>query len=87
MNTAVENKEAPVIKCSCDSNSGCTVINQPRSFWDFMMAILGVALLAVDIGGIVLAKGFWLTAFSICFPPYAFYLVVAKIMSGFLGVI
>ena len=38
------------------------------------------------IMGIVLAKGFWLTALSICLPFYSWYLVVEKIMidTGFL---
>ena len=33
--------------------------------------------------GIVLAKGFWIVAVAIFFPPYAFYLVVEKVTSLF----
>ena len=32
------------------------------------------------LAGIVLAKGFWSTFFSIYVPPYAWYLVVEKLM-------
>lgn len=30
--------------------------------------------------GIVIAKGAWSTGFAICMPPYAWYLVVERIM-------
>jgi len=33
------------------------------------------------LAGIVLAKGFWCTLLSICFPPYPMYLVVEKVMT------
>jgi hypothetical protein len=32
------------------------------------------------LGGAVLAKGFWLTAAAVVFPPYAWYLVVELAM-------
>lgn len=32
------------------------------------------------IAGTVLAKGFWLTFLSICFPFYPWYLIIEKIM-------
>lgn len=37
------------------------------------------------LAGIVLAKGAWLTAAAVFFPPYAWYLVIerAMIMAGF----
>ncbi|HET8686456.1 MAG TPA: hypothetical protein VFM18_07305 [Methanosarcina sp.] len=38
-----------------------------------LLAVLWVA-------GIVLAKGFWLTVLAVCFPLYAWYLIVEKIM-------
>ncbi len=51
-----------------------------RTTADLIGEILGVALgLAICfcwLAGIVLAKGFFSTAFSCIMPPYAFYLVV-----------
>lgn len=32
------------------------------------------------LAGMVLAKGFWLTAAAVFFPPYAWYLVVERAM-------
>ncbi len=45
------------------------------------MNALGSLLLAVAwLAGVVLAKGFWSTWAAMCFPPYAFYLVVERSM-------
>jgi len=42
---------------------------------------IGFSLAVITwIMGVVLAKGFWLTALSICLPFYSWYLVVEKIM-------
>ena len=30
--------------------------------------------------GVVLSKGFWSCLFAMCIPPYAWYLVVEKVM-------
>lgn len=35
---------------------------------------------AASVGGIILAKGFWLTTLAVLFPPYAYYLVAAKLL-------
>jgi len=43
-------------------------------------AILFLIVSVSWIAGIVLAKGFWLTALSICMPFYSWYLVVEKLM-------
>jgi hypothetical protein len=54
-----------------------------KNLTELISAILfGVPWLA----GIVLAKGFWSTTAAVCIPPYAWYLVVERIMivSGFL---
>jgi len=40
-----------------------------------------LVLLTTWMAGIVLAKGFWLTALSIFFPFYAWYLVVERLMT------
>ena len=43
----------------------------------FSVTLLGVLWLA----GIVLAKGFWSTVAAICVLPYAWYLVVERVMA------
>ena len=40
------------------------------------------SLLVSWLAGIVLAHGFWLTALSIFFPFYAWYLVVERLLSA-----
>ena len=45
-----------------------------------MKSIVQLTLITTWVAGIVLAKGFWLTLFSICMPLYSWYLVVEKIM-------
>ena len=45
---------------------------------------LGIVMLLVIcipwLMGVVLSKGFWSCLFAICIPPYAWYLVVEKVM-------
>ena len=56
---------------------------------DRFAELLGVTMFGVSwIAGAVLAKGFWSTAAAICFPPYAWYLVVERgmVMAGWIGV-
>lgn len=36
------------------------------------------------IAGMVLAQGFWSTSFAIFIPPYAFYLVIERLIHTFL---
>ena len=36
------------------------------------------ALLFIWSAGIVIAKGVWSTAFAVCFPPWAVYLLVER---------
>jgi hypothetical protein len=43
-----------------------------------MAHVLSVIGAVVWLAGIVLAKGFWLTALAICVPFYAWYLVVER---------
>ena len=47
----------------------------------------GFIVVASWLAGIVLAKGFWSTAFTIILPPYAWYLVVEHLMlfNGFVN--
>ena len=49
--------------------------------------IVAVLVIVSWLAGVVLASGFWSTAFAICFPPYAWYLVVerAMVMAGWVG--
>lgn len=54
----------------------------------FNSLFLNAVTLAVFIAwimGVVLAKGFWATAFACCIPFYAWYLVAERLMliSGF----
>lgn len=48
--------------------------------------IIKLGLIVGWISGIVIAKGFWSTLFSVLVVPYAWYLVIEKIMiiSGWL---
>ena len=52
----------------------------------FLGDMVGLIAVITWLMGIVLAKGFWMTALSII-PFYAWYLVVEKIMvtTGFIG--
>lgn len=45
-----------------------------------MKYIAYIALVFWWMAGIVLAKGFWLTALAIALPFYAWYLVVERLM-------
>jgi len=47
---------------------------------DIMEWIIRLVLIAGWIAGIVIANGFWSTLFSVFIAPYAWYLVVEKIM-------
>ncbi len=47
-----------------------------NNIYSFIFSIAWVA-------GIVLAKGFWLTLLSIVFPPYAWYLLIEKLMAHY----
>jgi len=38
------------------------------------------------VAGVVLAKGFWMTAFTVCIPFYAWYLVVERAMQAIMWV-
>ena len=42
--------------------------------------IFSTTLCIAWLMGIVMAKGFWLTALSICLPFYAWYLLVEELM-------
>jgi hypothetical protein len=45
------------------------------------MKILGTVIAgAAYVGGVVLAKGFWLTALAVILPPYGYFLVAAKLL-------
>lgn len=53
-----------------------------------LVELLVAVLLDVPwLAGIVLAKGFWSTAAAVCVPPYAWYLVVERVMvmAGWIG--
>lgn len=43
-----------------------------------MRYVASFVLLVAWLAGIVMAAGFWLTALAICFPVYAWYLVVER---------
>lgn len=42
--------------------------------------VIGLMVGFCWLGGIVIAKGALSTGFAICIPPYAWYLVVEKVM-------
>lgn len=46
-----------------------------------MREIIGLILLIGWVSGVVLAKGFWMTFATIFAFPYAWYLVIEKLMS------
>ena len=46
-----------------------------------MRDILKVLLTLIWVAGIVIAKGFWSTFFSIFFPPWSWYLVVERVLT------
>lgn len=50
-------------------------------FRDTVNYILGVVMLFFWLVGVVLANGFWSTVSSIFFFPYAWYLVMEKMVS------
>ena len=43
-------------------------------------AVSAWALLLAWLAGVVLAKGFWSTAFAVFFPPWSLYLVAERVM-------
>lgn len=46
-----------------------------------LVELLGAVLFGLPwLAGMVLAKGFWSTAAAVCVPPYAWYLVVERVM-------
>jgi hypothetical protein len=49
-----------------------------------MKHIATIIITAGWLAGIAIAKGFFSTIFSIMIPPYAFYLVVEKLVVRFL---
>jgi hypothetical protein len=48
-----------------------------------MQYIIQFFALIIWIAGIVIAKGFWSTFFGIFFPPWAWYLVIEKLLRHF----
>lgn len=44
------------------------------------LCLLSIALVVVWIAGVVVATGFWSTAAAICIPPYAWYLLIERVM-------
>lgn len=44
-------------------------------------AMISYSIFFLWIAGIVIAKGFWSTFFSIFIPPYALYLIVERLLS------
>lgn len=54
----------------------------------YLVELIGLVLLGVSwIAGVVLATGFWSTGAAVCMPPYAWYLVVERMMAmaGWIG--
>lgn len=49
-----------------------------------MKMFIGLLIVIGWIAGIVLAKGFWLTVLAIVVPIYGWYLVIERIMNGWL---
>jgi hypothetical protein len=47
---------------------------------EVLVLIVTYSLSFLWLAGIVIAQGFWSTFFSIFFPPYAFYLIVEKLL-------
>ena len=45
-----------------------------------MRELLGFFMLIAWLGGVVLAKGFWLTTLAVTVPFYAWYLVLERVM-------
>lgn len=43
-----------------------------------MRHIYALIIIVAWLAGVVFAKGFWLTFAAVCFPPYAWYLVVER---------
>jgi hypothetical protein len=53
-----------------------------RRFISDLSGLLTVVFIVTPwLAGIVLAKGFWSVTFSILFFPYAYYLVVEKVLT------
>ena len=44
------------------------------------LCLLSIALVVVWIAGVVVATGFWSTTAAICIPPYAWYLLIERVM-------
>lgn len=45
--------------------------------------LCGAVAIIAWIAGVVLAKGFWLTTVAVCFPFYAWYLLIEYAMKTF----
>jgi hypothetical protein len=50
-----------------------------------MRSLASLIGLAVWLGGIVIAQGFWSTFFAIFFPLWAWYLVIERVVLKFLS--
>ena len=51
-----------------------------KSLNNIVSILISTTLILFWIAGIVLAKGFWSTFFSIVLVPYGWYLVIEKIL-------
>lgn len=49
-------------------------------FSEGLNVVLSLLFILAWLAGVVLAKGFWSTFFAVVFVPYAWYLVVEKVM-------
>ena len=47
---------------------------------DLIKAVSAAVIITLWLAGIAIAKGFWPVAIAVCVPPYAWYLVVEKVM-------
>lgn len=45
-----------------------------------LKGMLLIGIVVTWLIGVVISKGFWSCLFAMCVPPYAWYLVVEKIM-------
>ena len=56
------------------------IVNKaPTTFWDFMETLIGWTAGLGWMAGLIVAKGFWMTLFSI-FPPVAWFVFLAYII-------
>ena len=51
-------------------------------FYNLINIVVGFTLIVTWLAGIVLASGFWSTFFAIILMPYAWYLVVERIVQS-----